>query len=88
MYNGLEIISLLYIKFMIMKPRTAFLMSMLAVSALFLTVETACAQKPAKEGKKITPWEEGYLDIVRKQAVAMQQAVYEELVKKCKNIKY
>ena len=48
---------------MIMKPRTAFLMSMLAVSALFLTVETACAQKPAKEGKKITPWEEGYLDI-------------------------
>ena len=30
----------------------------------------------------------GYLEIVRKQAVLMQQAVYEELVKNCKNIKY
>ncbi len=30
----------------------------------------------------------GYLEIVRKQTVLMQQAVYEELVKNCKNIKY
>ena len=39
------------------------MVSAILLSAMFLTSETACAQKPVKEGQKITPWEEGCLDI-------------------------
>ena len=46
-----------------MKPITSIMVSAILLSAMFLTSETACAQKPAKEGQKITPWEEGCLDI-------------------------
>ena len=63
MYNDAEIISLLYIKFMIMKPINSYLVSALMISALLFGSETLTAQKPSKVGKKITPWEEGYLDI-------------------------
>ena len=63
MYNDAEIISLLYIKFMIMKPMNLYLVSALMISALLFGSETLTAQKPSKVGQKITPWEEGYLDI-------------------------
>ena len=46
-----------------MKPITSIMVSAILLSAMFLTSETACAQKPVKEGQKITPWEEGCLDI-------------------------
>ena len=46
-----------------MKPITSIKVSAILLSAMFLTSETACAQTPVKEGQKITPWEEGCLDI-------------------------
>ena len=46
-----------------MKPITSIIMSAILVSAMFLTAESVYAQKPVKEGQKITPWEEGCLDI-------------------------
>lgn len=46
-----------------MKPITSIMVSAILLSAMFLTSETACAQKTVKEGQKITPWEEGCLDI-------------------------
>ena len=46
-----------------MKPITSIMVSAILLSAMFLTSETACAQKPVKEGQKIPPWEEGCLDI-------------------------
>ena len=63
MKNGYEILSLLNIILLIMKPITSIMVSAILLSAMFLTSETACAQKPVKEGQKITPWEEGCLDI-------------------------
>ena len=63
MKNGYEILSLLNIILRIMKPITSIMVSAILLSAMFLTSETACAQKPVKEGQKITPWEEGCLDI-------------------------
>lgn len=46
-----------------MKPMKTFLVSAFFLSALFLGAEEMSAQNPAKVGKKMTPWEEGYLDI-------------------------
>ena len=63
MYNDAEIISLLYIKFMIMKPMNSCLVSVLMISALLFGAETLYARKHSKVGQKIAPWEEGYLDI-------------------------